>query len=225
VLSNLLRGARWLTAITPPTTRRAALATAGLAMIGGTVAGPAVALGATPQAVGLGTPPAKELSVDYQAQPNFYYCGPAATRIALSAAGQAPSQDDLAAQLGTTVNGTDSAEDTTRVLNSLGKTDFYRTRSIPESTATPTEMDRLQADVTRAVAREHPVVVNVIGTGVDTEGVSHSYDGGHYLTVVGYQDEGRTVKIADPADVNGDSSYRMSTINLANWAASRGYSG
>ncbi|MFC6019328.1 C39 family peptidase [Plantactinospora solaniradicis] len=225
MLSTLLRGARWLTTITPSTTRRAALATAGLAVIGGTVAGPAVALGATTQDVGFRAPTAKELSVDYQAQPNFYYCGPAATRIALTASGQAPSQDDLAARLGTDVNGTDSAEDTTRVLNSLGRTDFYRTRSIPENTATPEEMDRLQADVTRAVAREHPVVVNVIGTAVDTEGVAHSYDGGHYLTVVGYQDEGRMVKIADPADVNGDSSYWMSTINLANWAASRGYSG
>ncbi|MBE1486352.1 C39 family peptidase [Plantactinospora soyae] len=225
MLSTLLRGARWLTTITPSTTRRAALATAGLAVIGGSVAGPAIALGATTQDVGFTAPTAKELSVDYQAQPNFFYCGPAATRIALTASGHAPSQDELAARLRTTVNGTDSAEDTTRVLNSLGGSDFYRTRSIPEETATPTEMDRLQADVTRAVAREHPVVVNVIGAAVDSRGVAHSYEGGHYLTVVGYEDEGRTVKIADPADVNGDSSYWMSTINLANWAASRGYSG
>lgn len=136
MLSTLLRGARWLTTITPSTTRRAALATAGLAVIGGSVAGPAIALGATTQDVGFTAPTAKELSVDYQAQPNFFYCGPAATRIALTASGHAPSQDELAARLRTTVNGTDSAEDTTRVLNSLGGSDFYRTRSIPEETAT-----------------------------------------------------------------------------------------
>ncbi|MEO3745376.1 C39 family peptidase [Plantactinospora sp. B5E13] len=224
MLSTLVRGVRWLTAITPPTTRAAALGVAGLAVVAGSVAGPALALGGQ-DGTAVAAPPAKELTVDYQAQPNFYYCGPAATRIALSAHGPAPSQDEIANRLGTTVNGTDSAEDTTRVLNSVGGTDFYRTRPIPQQVATPAEMDRLQADVTRAVATDHPVVVNVIGTATDTAGVPHSYDGGHYLTVVGYRDDGRTVKIADPANVNGASSYWMSTINLANWAATRGYSG
>nr|WP_233604773.1 C39 family peptidase [Micromonospora sp. HM5-17] len=225
MLTTLVRGVRWLTAITPPTTRRAALATAGLAVIGASVAGPAIALGSDPETAAVAAPPARELAVDYQAQPNFYYCGPAATRIALSARGPAPSQDEIAARLGTTVHGTDSAEDTTRVLNAVGGTRFYRTTAIPGDTATPEETDRLRRDVTRAVATDHPVVVNVIGTATDTDGTPHAYDGGHYLTVVGYRDHGRTVKIADPANVNGDSSYWMSTSNLANWAATRGYSG
>ncbi|MEE6263787.1 C39 family peptidase [Plantactinospora sonchi] len=223
-MTTLVQRVRWLTATTPPTTRRAALAVAGLAVIGGSVAGPALTLGGQAD-LRVAAPPARELTVEYQAQPNFYYCGPAATRIALTAQGPAPSQDEIANQLGTTVNGTDSAEDTTRVLNSVGDTDFYRTRSIPEQVATPAETDRLRSDVTRAVATDHPVVVNVIGTATDTTGAPHSYDGGHYLTVVGYRDDGRTVKIADPADVNGASSYWMSTTNLANWAATRGYSG
>ncbi|MGI5212847.1 C39 family peptidase [Plantactinospora sp. CA-290183] len=224
MLTTPVRWVRWLTAITPPTTRRVALATAGVALIGATIAGPVGALGAGPEAQAPRPPSAMELTVDYQAQPNFYYCGPAATRIALSADGAAPSQDDVATELGTTTAGTNSAEDTTRVLNELGHTGDYRTTAIPESVATPAQMDRMQSDITAAVADQRPVVVNIIGTAVDTDGTPHSYDGGHYLTVVGYSDDGRTVTIADPANVNGQSSYTMTTINLANWAASRGYS-
>jgi hypothetical protein len=42
--------------------------------------------------------------------------------------------------------------------------------------------------------------------------------------VVGYADDGQTVKIADPWRPVGDGTYSMSTTDLANWAASRGYS-
>src|SRR5690348_6255911 len=63
-----------------------------------------------------------QLSYSFQWQQNYYYCGPAATRIALTARGYYYSQDYLAGQLGTTKYGTNSAADTTRVLNSLGYT-------------------------------------------------------------------------------------------------------
>jgi hypothetical protein len=84
-------------------------------------------------------------------------------------------------------------------------------------------MDQLQANVVRAVNNGRAVVMNIAGTAWDVDGVPHAYDGGHYLTVVGYKDDGRTVKIADPANVVGDGSYWMTTINVANWSATRGY--
>jgi hypothetical protein len=168
-------------------------------------------------------PSEKELAYQFQLQPNFYYCGPAATRLAASARGLQPSQDDLAGQLGTTVNGTNSAFDVARVLNAVTGTSFYHTTSIPGQEATPPQMDQLQADVVHAVSNGYAVVMNIVGTAWDVDSVPHAYDGGHYLTVVGYKDDGRTVKIADPANVNGDGSYWMTTINLANWAATRGY--
>jgi hypothetical protein len=169
-------------------------------------------------------PTAKVLDYQYQAQINYYYCGPAATRIALTARDRLLSQDAVAGRLGTTVNGTNSAEDTTRALNSLGKTDFYRTREIPGPSATPAQMDRLQADVVHAISNGFPIVANIVGTTQDTGGGFHAYDGGHYLTVVGYRDNGRTVRIADPANVNGITSYWVTTINMANWMGTRGYS-
>ena len=168
-------------------------------------------------------PAAKTLDYDYQAQTTFYNCGPAAVRNALSAAGIARSQDALGAQLGTDQMGTDSAQDTTRVLNATVPGDPYQTRMIPGGAATPAQMDRLQADVVTAIGDGRGVVVNVAGSATDTGGGWHSFPGGHYVAVVGYQDEGRLVKIADSANP-ATASYWVTTIALANWAATRGYS-
>lgn len=169
-------------------------------------------------------PPSKVLDYWFQWQPNFYYCGPAATRIALSTRGVYPSQDSVALSLGTTVNGTNSANDVTRVLNVLGNTTFYKSRWIPGVMATQAEIDRLAADVVNAVSSGFPVVANIVGSAVDAVGATHAYPGGHYLTVVGYSDDGQTVKIADPADAYGRGSYLMSTQRLAHWIGQRGYS-
>ncbi len=144
-------------------------------------------------------------------------------RNALSAAGVARSQDALASQLGTTFAGTNSAEDTTRVLNAVVKGDPYETTMIRGGAASPAQMDQLQADVVTAVSDGRGVVVNVAGTVTDTDGRWHSFPGGHYIAVVGYKDSGRLVKIADSADASYPS-YWLSTIDLANWAATRGYS-
>ena len=56
------------------------------------------------------------LQVDYQVQETGYWCGPAATRIALSARGVYRSQSQLAAELGTTTGGTDWIGQVTGVL-------------------------------------------------------------------------------------------------------------
>ncbi|AVT41025.1 C39 family peptidase [Plantactinospora sp. BB1] len=225
---------RWLPAITETPMRKTALGIAGLAVVGGAFAGPVIAMDTpttgSPTAASVTADikqidkraPSKMLDYQYKAQENFYYCAPAATRIALSAQGHTPSQDEVAKQLGTTEAGTNSAEDTTRVLNSAGGKG-YQTVAIPDSTAKPEQMDRLQVDIVNAIDAKRPVVMNIKGTATDVNGVPHSYEGGHYLTVVGYDDHGRKVKIADPANPN-QSEYWMSTITLANWAAERGYS-
>ncbi|MFE2615988.1 C39 family peptidase [Micromonospora chalcea] len=167
-------------------------------------------------------PSSKMLDYDYQAQINYYYCGPAAVRNALSATGVERSQDALAGPLGTTEMGTNSAEDTTRVLNQQVKGNPYRTRMIPGS-ASPAQMDRLQADVVEAISNGRGVVANVAGTATDTNGGWHSFPGGHYVAVIGYKDDGRIVRIADSADPSLPS-YWLTTIDLAHWIASRGYS-
>lgn len=232
---------RWLPAIVQASTRKAVLGVAGLAIAGGAIAGPAVS-GAQPapsakpvvaQAVGseakapdllANAAPVKGVQHDFQLQPNYYYCGPAATRIALSVDGHAADMDEVATKLGTTTDGTNSAEDITRVLNSVIGGDKYKTTAIPGPVAKPEEVDKLKADIVRAINEGRAVVANIAGTAADIEGGSHSFPGGHYLTVVGYSDQGKTVEIADPANPVGNVTYKMSTDVLANWIATRGYS-
>ena len=84
-------------------------------------------------------------------------------------------------------------------------------------------MDRLQADVVTAITDGRGVVANIVGDATDTDGGWHSYPGGHYIAVVGYKDDGRTVRIADSANA-AYPSYWITTIDLANWMATRGYS-
>jgi hypothetical protein len=190
------------------------LATA--AILVGSVAGTTVITAAPAQA--------NVLSYQFQWQQNGFYCGPAAVRIALTARGYYYTQDYIASQLGTTVNGTNSAADTTRVLNQLGNTGFYETKWIPGNSATQAEINRLQWDIMYDIPRGYPLVVNVVGQAMDTDGDYHSYWGGHYMTVVGFTDDGWTVKLADPADANGYGWYWMTTTRLAHWIAARGYS-
>ncbi|MER5702482.1 C39 family peptidase [Micromonospora sp. NPDC002296] len=215
--------------------RKSMLSVAGLLMSGGAIAGPAPAAHAAPAEtgplrVGKTTKTTKSTKDDrserragyeYQAQPNFYYCGPASARIALSAEGRTVSQDELAAKLGTTENGTDSAIDITRVLNEYTN-GRYRTTEISSDVASREQIERLRADVKAAVDADEPVVANILGGAVDTEGREHSYPG-HYLTVVEYKDDGNTIKIADPADP-AVQEYWMDVAELANWIAGRGYS-
>jgi len=243
---------RSFASVTKTRSRKVALAAAGLAVTGGAIAGPVLAAGSdTPAAsaaagsaaTSTGTPagraaasPAaqkaaqvasqprdKAVNVDYQPQTTFYYCGPAATQIAASAQGHNLSQDDLAGKLGTTVNGTNSTADTTRVLNNVVGSDSYHTTSIP-GTPSQAQVDQVQADVMQSLNDGRAVVANIAGATTDVTGATHDFPGGHYLTVVGYHDNGGTVQISDPADVNGASDYWISTSNLANWMATHGYS-
>ena len=240
-----------LASITPARHRTLALAAAGLAVSGGAIAGPILGGGspadaaptaragmvvlhesgvkAAPSAAAVkaqvvaSQPQDKDVAVDYQPQSTFFYCGPAATRIAATAQGQDLSQDDLAGKLGTTVNGTNSAQDTTRVLNSVVGGDKYHTTSIPGS-PDQAQADQVQTDVMRSLTQGRAVVANIAGQTTDVTGAEHDFAGGHYLTVTGYHDHGDTVRISDPADVNGASDYWISTNNLAHWMATRGYS-
>jgi YD repeat-containing protein len=69
-----------------------------------------------------------------------------------------------------------------------------------------------------------PVVANIVGTVSDTIGEVHSYNGGHYLTITGYTQDGRLISITDPADRVGGNEYQVPLDRMADWMATRGYS-
>ncbi|WP_406105374.1 C39 family peptidase [Micromonospora globbae] len=210
--------------------RKTALTAASIAATGGGIAGPAIAAhAAAPE----GKPAAqvqnrkdhgqRELNVRYEAQPNFYYCGPAATRNALSVQGKDINVDAMAKEMGTTEAGTNSINDITPVLNKETGKNAYHSVEISSPTADEKQTDKLRTDIVDTVDDGRAVVANIAGTAVDTDGNTHSFEGGHYISVIGYRDGGHEVKIADSADP-ATASYWMSVDNLADWIATRGYS-
>ncbi|MFI6266332.1 C39 family peptidase [Micromonospora sp. NPDC051006] len=211
--------------------RKTALTAAGLAFTGGAIAGPVTTAFAAPSTDKPTTSASqgdrkhgeRELGVRYEAQPNFFYCGPAATRNALSVQGKDINVDAMAKEMGTTEAGTNSINDITPVLNKETGKDVYRSVEISTPKADDKQTDKLRADVVRTVDDGRAVVANIAGTATDTDGNTHSFEGGHYISVIGYRDGGKVVTIADSADPNM-ASYRMSVDNLADWIATRGYS-
>ena len=210
--------------------RRALLGVAALAAASTVAIGPSPALAdsvlptvSTGETAIVGAEAAKVPSYVGALQPNGWYCGPAATRIALSAHGILPSFDDLAAALGTTRRGTASIFEVTRVLNSIYQWERYESVEISGNRATGKQVKKLRSDVVRTINAGDIVVANIIGTVYDTRGERHSYPGGHYVTITGYSDSGATVTVTDPADRVGSNEYQLPVGVMADWIASRGY--
>ena len=206
--------------------RKTVLTAAGIAATAGGIAGPAIAAHAAPTTTsvvadrkGHGE---RELDVRYEAQPNFYFCGPAAARNALSVQGKNIDVHTMAKEMGTTEAGTNSINDITPVLNKETGKDVYKSTEIPVDKVGD-KVEKLRADVVRTVDDGRAVVANIAGTATDTDGTTHSFEGGHYISVVGYRDGGKVVTIADSANPN-QASYRIDVDELARWIASRGYS-
>jgi len=165
----------------------------------------------------------KQLALNYQPQPNFYWCGPAAARNALTTTGHDITMADLAHQMGTTEAGTNSANDITAALNKVTGSDTYHTTELANPTISGQQADTVKHDIITTIDDNRAVVANIAGTATDTDGTTHSYQGGHYIAIHGYRDNGNQVEIADSANPN-TAHYWINTTDLANWMATRGYS-
>ena len=173
---------------------------------------------------GARTESAHTLDVDYQVQETGYWCGPAATRIALSARVGPPSQADLAAQLGTTENGTDHISQVTGVLNANVGTGWYETKEMPADPPTQAQKDLLWSDIVKDVDNNYPIVANIVAPpGNQPPGYPSDQTIYHYFTVIGYDDANGTVLIADPASFGGNQIYWLSFDQLASLIPPKGY--
>jgi Peptidase_C39 like family len=167
----------------------------------------------------------KTLEVDYQVQETSYWCGPAATRIALSARMAAPSQADLAAQLGTTENGTDDIKQVTGVLNANLGTNAYESKYLPNDPPSQEQKDLLWNDIVHGIDDNHPLVTNIVAPpGNQPPGYPPDQTIYHYFTVIGYDEANKTVLIADPASFGGNQIYWLSFDQLASLIPPKGYS-
>src|SRR5678809_1187013 len=138
----------------------------------------------------------KTLAHEFELQPNGWYCGPASTRVALSVQGVIKSQDVLAESLGTTRNGTDSSLNIVATLNKFVGAAIYAPTFIGGTDASVAQRDQLREDVKNSVDNGYAVVANVVGPISPNDYGYYNYSGGHYVCVVGY-DDNDNVLVAD----------------------------
>ncbi len=165
----------------------------------------------------------KVLDVDYQIQSTGYWCGPAATRIALSARVAPPSQGTLASELGTTTNGTDWIGLITGVLNRRLEAQRYRTTEMPNDPPTPSQRDQLWSDIVLSIDNNYPVVTNIVAPPTNHPPGYPNTTIYHYFTVIGYNPLTSQVYIADPANFGGYQQYWLSFDQLATLIPPKGY--
>ncbi|MDA3645012.1 C39 family peptidase [Saccharopolyspora indica] len=204
-----------------------AASTAALALLVTGAAAPAAALSPasspTPAAPVVRSSGEHVLEVDYQVQETGYWCGPAATRIALSARGIYRSQAELAAELGTHTGGTDWIGQVTRVLG--GYAGWYETKEMPDDPPTQAQKDLLWNDIVVDIDNGYPIVANIVAPpGNQPPGYPPDQTIYHYFTVIGYNDVDRTVLIADPASFGGNQIYWLTFDQLASLIPPKGYS-
>ncbi|SDY09833.1 Peptidase_C39 like family protein [Amycolatopsis xylanica] len=164
------------------------------------------------------------LNIDYQVQETGYWCGPAATRIALSARMNPPSQGALAGQLGTTVDGTGWIGQVTSVLNNNLGGGWYETKEMPNDPPAQWQRDLLWNDIVYDIDRNYPVVTNIVAPANNHPPGYPNYTIYHYFTVFGYDPVDRTVVIADPANFGGNAIYWITFDQLASLIPPKGYS-
>lgn len=172
-----------------------------------------------------GVKAAAELNIQYQIQETGYWCGPAATRIAISAKnGAPPSQQQLANELPTSTNGTDWIGQVTRVLNAHVGGGWYETKEMPNDPPTQAQRDLLWRDIVLDVDKGYAIVANIVAPANNHPPGYPNYTIYHYFTIIGYNSDNMTVKIADPANFGGNQIYWLTFNQLATLIPPKGYS-
>lgn len=174
--------------------------------------------------LGYSTQTLRSLSIQFQYQQTGYWCGPAATRMALSARmSSPPSQQQLANELPTTTNGTDWIGQVTRVLNNRLNTSYYETKEMPNDPPTQAQRNLLWYDIQYDIDRGYAIVANIVAPANNHPPGYPNYTIWHYFTVIGYDTSDSTVLIADPAGF-GPATYWLTFNQLATLIPPKGYS-
>ena len=165
----------------------------------------------------------KILDHTYSVQETGYWCGPGSSQIVLTARGIDVPEAQLAAELGTTVNGTDWIGQITAVLaRRTGQQ--YVTREIPNDPPTQAQKDLLRSDITKSIDGGNGVVANIVAPpGNQPPGYPAWQTIYHYIAIVGY-DDAQGVYVADPANFSGIHNYWLSWDKIASLIAPKGYS-
>lgn len=110
------------------------------------------------------------ISIRFETQKNNYYCGPAACVMALSGIGYKVTQEQMAALLGTTTNGTPAGNNVANALNKVVKGSRFEFRWEWHDYR---KIDTIRHNLLHALSYGNPIVLNT------KEGPGDNYIGGH----------------------------------------------
>lgn len=167
----------------------------------------------------------KVLNLQYQAQFTGWWCGPAATRIALSARMWPPSQQEIANAIGTTYDGTNSIAQVRDGLNRYLRANAYDIRTFyrEDGVLSPQQAGRFWDDIVQSIDNNYPLVANVVAT-PDNRPPGYPWDWiYHYVSIIGYNPQTMQVYVADSALFSGISNYWLSLGQMSNLVSRRGY--
>lgn len=160
-------------------------------------------------------------------QDTYYWCGPATLQMILSARGKLVGEEQLARELGTTVNGTNHIGLLTGRLNAWLPGSDFATRTIGDP-ASQAAKDLFWADVQNSVRAGYGVGANIIAPYSNppkpTRGERLSYSGFpvyHYVAIMGFNPETREVLVADSGFP--DFLYWANSDQMATVIAGKGY--
>jgi hypothetical protein len=214
-------------------------APADMAMGGGGHGGGGGGGGGAPEDMATSGPPVKKtLTFTWQGEQKYYYCGPSTAFMGLSVhMANPPTQDELAAFMGTTTGGTNYIGLVANAWNHyLNITKYYET-DITGSTPTQAQRDQLKKDIVHTIEAGYPVGVNVV-SGWRPPNYPPTGTIYHYITIMGYDQSGDLVLVGDPAatgcgvgqcgNPNADfghvaESYWITTQDLGTWITPKGY--
>lgn len=160
-------------------------------------------------AASAGYPPHKSLNVQWEVQKNWCSCGAATARMLLKLrmGSRAPSQYTLQKRFGTTACANGQGTHRTEMkaaLNAYLQSSFYRVYEDgrvmwhPEG-ATAAQKAALKRNVVASVYRGHGVALGILTPGYKGARPMSGYPSvDHWVAIVGYQDWGNRLLIADP---------------------------
>ncbi len=174
-------------------------------------------------------PASKTVKYTWQGQVTGYFCGPASTRIALTTRqASPPTQWTIANYEGTSSSSGTSRSRVVSGLNHYLNTSVYKSVAVSDP---PTAAQRasLKSMMVGTLTNNYTAIANVV-SGWRPPG----YPSGtiyHYVAVVGYDQNGDRMLIADPAGrcsagsrwCNVPATYWVTTQNLGTWVGLRGY--
>lgn len=159
----------------------------------------------------------------YHAQQTGYTCGPSTAKVVLSTFGQQVTEQQMAVECGTTVDGTSDVSRINAVLSRRTGRE-YSARYIQSGSPTPAQVSDLRAAIRATVVdSRRGMPVNIWAQGA-TRPPGYPWELiMHYVTAVGYDDATDSVYISDSARFSGVEHWWMSVDRLAVNITPKGY--